>query len=551
MTPIGLPFILPGFEIDEVSECDGVIEVAAHSAMAMAECPFCHQRSDRVHSYYQRSPADAPVSDRWVWLRLTVRRFRCQFVMCPKVTFAERLPDLVAPNAQRTERLTAGLRAVAFALGGQSGGRLAWKLKMPASGDTLLRIIRRTSEPVMDPPNVLGVDDWAKRRGRIYGTILVDLERHRVIDLLNDRTAETIAEWLKAHTSVAVVTRDRSTEYARGIALGAPHAQQVADRWHLLVNLREAVQRLLDRLRPELQALVPLTAPPKSGDIPIRRLRHLPAAAEAARQERRARRIVLRERVHQLRQAGRTIWAIARQLKMGRRTVYRYLSLSEVPELTHGRRGHSLLDPHIVHLTRRWLAGCRNAAQLWREIKGQGYPGTRHQVAQWAYERREQPHRTTPTRNLDIQVSSAAQLITVIPVPDQAPLPVARQLVWLFLKHTDQLEAEEVSLRQQLLRHPLLAKAKRLVQDFQRMVRERRSRSWTTWLKACDSAGISELSNFAAGLRQDEPAVRAALTLEWSNGQTEGHVNRLKLLKRQMYGRASFDLLRRRCLGST
>lgn len=139
----------------------------------------------------------------------------------------------------------------------------------------------------------------------------------------------------------------------------------------------------------------------------------------------------------------------------------------------------------------------------------------------------------------------------MIPVPDRAPLPVARQLVWLFLKHTDQLEAEEVSLRQQLLRHPLLAKAKRVVQDFQSMVRERKSKSWTTWLKACDGAGISELSNFAAGLRQDERAVRAALTLEWSNGQTEGQVNRLKLLKRQMYGRAGFDLLRRRCLDST
>ena len=296
---------------------------------------------------------------------------------------------------------------------------------------------------------------------------------------------------------------------------------------------------------------MPLKVPPKTSDIPILRLRHLPAGAEAARHERRARRIVLRERVHQLRQAGRTIWAIARQLKMGRRTVYRYLSLSEVPELTHSRRGRSLLDPYIGHLTRRWLAGCRNAAQLWREIKGQGYSGTRRQVAQWAYERREQPHRTTPTRNLDIQPASFAQLVTVTPVPDRVPLPVARQLVWLFLKHTDQLEAEEVSLRQQLLRHPLLATAKRLAQDFQRMVRERKLISWTTWLKACEGAGISELSNFAAGLRQDEQAVRAALTLEWSNGQTEGQVNRLKLLKRQMYGRAKFDLLRRRCLAAT
>jgi transposase len=548
MTPTELPFALPGFDVDEVSEHDGVIEITAHSTAEQAICPSCKQRSRRVHSYYQRSPADLPVSDRWVRLHLTVRRFRCQVETCPKVIFAERWPDLLAAKAQRTERLTTGLSAVAFALGGQAGCRLAGKLKMPASGDTLLRIIRRTPEAMMDAPSVLGVDDWAKRRGRVYGTILVDLERHRVVDILTDRTAETLADWLKAHTSVSVVARDRSTQYARGITLGAPQAQQVADRWHLLVNLREALQRLLDRLRPELQARMPVKMAPKPGEIPILRLRHRSAQALAARDGRRGRRIALHQKVHRLRHAGHTIRAIARQLKMSRMTVYRYLSQSEYPEHARHKRLHSQLDPFTGYLTQQWLAGCRNAAQLWREINGQGYPGTRRQVAQWAYERREQPTRTTPTRYLDTQAQSAAKLITVNQVPDRAPLPVSRQLVWLFLKHTNQLEADELSQRKQLLRHPLLAKARHLVQEFQGMVRERKPKSWKAWLKACDAAGIPELVNFAAGLRQDEQAVRAALTLEWSNGQTEGQVNRLKLLKRQMYGRANFDLLRMRCI---
>jgi len=545
-----LPFILPGFEVDEVVERDGLVEITAHSMSVEAVCPACQQRSRRVHSYYERSPADLPVSNRPVRLRLTVKRFRCSVANCPKVTFVEGLPELIAPKAQRTDRLTTGLSAVAFALGGQAGCRLASKLNMSTSADTLLRIIRSTPIAAMDEPEVLGVDDWAKRRGRVYGTILVDLERHRVVDLLDDRTAETLADWLKARTHVQLVTRDRSTEYIRGIALGAPHAQQVADRWHLLVNLREALQRVLDRLRPELQALVPAKNVAESGAIPLLRLRHRSNQELAARDGRRARRIALHAKVHRLRQAGHPIHRIARQLKMSRMTVYRYLSLSEYPERAQHKRRRSQLHPFIDYLTQRWQAGKRNASELWREIKRLGYPGTRRQVAQWVYERREQPHRTTPTRYLDSRAQSSAKLITVSQVPDKAPLPVARQLVWLFLKHTQQLEPDELTMREQLLHHPTLAKAKALAQDFQHMVRERASSGWKAWLKACETAAIPELVNFAAGLRQDEPAVRAALKLDWSNGQTEGQVNRLKLLKRQMYGRAKFDLLRLRCLAS-
>jgi transposase len=527
------------------------MEITAHSTSVEAICPACQHRSRRVHSFYQRSPADLAVSSWPVRLHLTVKRFRCPVATCHKVTFVEGLPDLIARKAQRTDRLTTGLSAVAFALGGQAGSRLALKLNMPASRDTLLRIIRATPVAWIDEPSVLGVDDWAKRRGRIYGTILVDLERHRVVDLLDDRTAETLAEWLKARTNVQVVTRDRSTEYTRGIALGAPHAQQVADRWHLLVNLREALQRVLDRLRSELQVLLPIRNSAKSRLIPPLRLRHRSNQELAARDGRRARRMALHAKVHRLRHAGHTIRTIARQLKMSRMTVYRYLSLSEYPERTQHKRQRSQLDPFVKYLTQRWQAGSRNASQLWREIKGLGYPGTRRQVAQWVYERREQPHFTTPTRYLDTRAQSAAKLIAISQVPDKAPLPVARQLVWLFLKHTNQLEPDELQLREQLLRHPILATAKNLAQEFQRMVRDHVPSGWKAWLRACDRAAIPELVNFAAGLRQDEPAVRAALKLKWSNGQTEGQVNRLKLLKRQMYGRAKFDLLRRRCLGST
>jgi transposase len=544
MASIELPFSLPGFVVDEVRDRDDVIEVVARPTQKQAICPSCRQPSRRIHSYYQRAPADLPILDRRVHLQLTVRRFRCETPECAKTTFAERLPTLLAPHAQQTQRLNTALSAVAFALGGEAGSRLATKLALPISGDTLLRMIRKTPEPTPEMPSILGVDDWAQLRGRVYGTILVDLQRCRVVDLLEDRTAETLAQWLKAHLSVRTVARDRSREYIRGITLGAPQAQQVADRWHLLVNLRETLERLLDRLRPTLG----LPLPSKPDAIPILRLRHRGRQEMAARDGRRARRLALHEKIHRLRQAGHAIRAIARHLQISRMTVYKYLSSACLPERVARRRVSSRLDPYLDYLVQRWKAGCRNASQLWREIRAQGYSGVPKQVALWVYERREQLSRMTP-KKYRVRANLGKVHLSLLPeVADQPPLPSARCLVWLFLKHTNQLESEELLMREQLLMHPTLSQAKQLAQDFQRIVRKRESAMLDRWLKTCEATEIPEFANFALGLRQDYRAVRAAVSSPWSNGQTEGQVNRLKLLKRQMYGRAKFDLLRLRFL---
>jgi len=548
MIPIKLPFAVPGFQVDQVNEHDDVIEIIAHAIGAEAICPACQQGSRRIHSYYQRLPVDLPISEHQVRLHLTVRRFRCLNPKCAKATFAERFPAFVAVHAQRTERLTSALGAVAFALGGRAGQRLAVALHMPMGGDTLLRLIRRTPCPEVAEPKVIGLDDWAKRRGRVYGTIVVDLERHRVIDLLSDRTAEILATWLTAYPSVTTIARDRSREYARGIMLGAPQATQVLDRWHLLVNLRDAFQKLLDRLRPELSRLPLAKAPGKGDEIRVLRRRHRSQQDVAARDGRRARGLALHDKVHRLRQAGHNILAIARRLKLSRSTVYRSLSMSEFPERAAPQARPSILDPFVANLTEHWTAGERNASELWRTIQAKGYPGTRRQVAQWVGQRREQPSLMTPTKYLERGSLARDHALAAQAAADRAPLPSARRLVWLFLKHTDQLEPEELTLRDQLLTHPVLAQARQLAQDFQSLVRERKVVALETWLMACDTAHISEFANFASGLREDAQAMSAALNSVWSNGQTEGQVNKLKSLKRQMYGRANFDLLRSRVL---
>jgi transposase len=242
--------LLPGCTVDQIEHGEQGLIIWAHVSSSMAICPTCEQQSMRVHSSYVRSPHDLPLGEQAVCLRLRVRRFRCSNRACSRQTFAEGLPKLVPRYAQRTTRLTRTLRKVGFALGGEAGTRLLGQMRMATSARTLLRLLRTAPGPVETTVRVLGVDDWAMRKGRTYGSILVDLERHRPVDLLPDRGAATLAAWLRNHPEVEIITRDRSTEYARGASEGAPSALQVADRWHLLQNLRQMLERHIQRLYP-------------------------------------------------------------------------------------------------------------------------------------------------------------------------------------------------------------------------------------------------------------------------------------------------------------
>src|SRR5208282_5607207 len=210
-------------------------------------CPFCGQRSSRVHSHYRRTLHDLPAHGQVVRLVLLLRRFFCDHPDCPCQTFAEPLPGIAARHARKTGRLVKALEDVGFTAAAEPGARLASRLGMPVSGDTILRLIRRAAAPVTGTPKVLGVDDWALRKGQTYGTILCDLESHCPIELLPERSAEGLVHWLEEHPGAEVISRDRGGEYARGASIGAPDAVQVADRWHLLHNLTDALQRGIDR----------------------------------------------------------------------------------------------------------------------------------------------------------------------------------------------------------------------------------------------------------------------------------------------------------------
>lgn len=546
MSSLPIPFRLPGFHITDVQARGAALTIWAHATMPSACCPRCQQPSRRVHSYYLRAPRDLPISDLSVHLRLRVRRFRCLVSACGQRTFAERIPAVVPVAARRTARLTATLQTLAFTAGGEAGARASTALHMSISPDTLLRITRRAACGSSPTPRVLGVDDFAFRKGRDYGTILVDLERQRPVDLLPDRTADTLRAWLQQHPGVTIIARDRSTEYARGATAGAPHAQQIADRWHLLKNLRDVVERVLNRRHVALRQLpvrvpsAPPSAPSPSGLDAPGVLRTPSASERVTSAVARERRLAQYTAVRMLSDQGLNILQIARRLGISRTTVRRYRQAAVFPERGRWRNAPSILDPYRDYLARRWAAGCQNASHLWREIQALGFPGTRKQVERWAQRHRQEPAPSTPNiyRN-GVRERQAA--------PAQA-LATPRQLAWLLVRKPDALTPADAATVATITKDPEVALSYTLAQQFLVMVRERMPQAFDPWLDACTTSNVGELRTFAIGLQQDHSAVVAALAEPWSTGPVEGHINRLKLVKRQMFGRANFDLLKQRVL---
>ena len=483
-----------------------------------------------------------------------MRRFFCDNEACTRRTFAERLPNLLPFRAQRTRRLTRTVQNVATALGGKAGARLASKLRMGMSHDTLLRIIRQAESIPSLTPQVLGVDDFALQKGRVYATILVDLEHHRPIDLLPDRTAETFATWLRDHPGIDVIARDRSTSSARGATDGAPAALQVADRWHVLKNHREALERMLNRLHADLAQL---PQPTSDGSAPtpppiVARPLRLPSLHEqAAGQAARDRRVARYQQVQALYQQGVPMLQIAARLRMGRATVRKFVAAAVFPERAFQRRQSSILDPYVPYLQQRWAEGCSNASQLWREIQAKGYPGVRKQVARWAHHQRSEPALTGPKKyrgGSEAGLLRAEHKANTNAAATQAALVAPRRLVWLLLRNSSQLDEEEIATFARIQQHPDVARAHRLAQEFQAMVRQRRAEALDGWLAASQESDIPELQSFATGLQREYASIRAALSEPWSTGQVEGQITRVKLVKRQMYGRAKFDLLKQRVL---
>jgi len=527
---------LAGLELTSIAVDEQMIVLALRLVTSQAACPTCGVLSDRVHSRYTRHPQDlawAALSVRW---HLQVRRFRCRNPVCPRQLFTERLPEVVLPSARRTVRLTEALRDLAFTAGGNAGSHLSAKLGVGSSPSTLLRILRSSGSPAPEAPKVVGLDEWAWRKGRTYGTIMVDLEAHRVLDLLPDCRSEHVADWLRQYPSITVISRDRSGPFATAATVGAPQATQVADRFHLLKNLTETLQRVFDQQRSQLEAVRGVADQPAAA--PAGEPSSTPRASAATqRAERRNGRQARYQEVRQLYASGQTRTQIAARVGLSRKTVSRWLNTTAYPAhpgaKRRGRPYGSQLDPFKPYVLERFQAGCHNGRRLYEEIQAQGYRGCDSLVRKFL----------TVIRRAEGQG---------IPAPTKAtPRYSIPDLVFFVVGRPEEMTEEHKAVIAQIQAvDEGLRSACELAQSFAVMVRERRAEELQGWLEQADTSGIAAFRTFVAGLRRDEAAVQAALELPWSQGQVEGQIHRLKLIKRAGYGRASFALLRQRVVAA-
>jgi transposase len=519
---------LAGVSVERVFLAGRVVRIRVRSSASQAACPACGTVSRRVHSRYERRLSDLAVSGQEVMLELSARRFFCIAVTCGKVTFAEQIPGLTVRHGRRSAVLTEVLRAVALALGGRAGARMSARLASEVSRVTLIRLIRALPEPaVTGAPRVLGVDEFALRRGHSYGTLLVDVETRRPVDVLPERSADSFAAWLAARPGAELICRDRAGCYADGGTRGAPGAVQVADRWHLWHNLGDAVERAVARHSGCLRAAA--TALPAARPLQLAEAGDRVAAGPAPSDRSAARTRERHAAIRQLLADGSTVRAVAAELGLARNTVRRFARAASPEELlVHDGTGRrpSILDEHTSYLRERWNSGCTDAAVLHRELHARGYRGGYSLVRDYL----------APFRG------------AAMPAPAPA-IPKTRAVTrWIMTRPAGLNRTEQAQLDTILQGCPELAAVTTHVRGFAAMMTGRRGRDLESWMASAAAAGDPALRSFVTGLRSDQDAVTAALTLPWSSGSVEGHVNRIKMLKRQMYGRAGPDLLRRRIL---
>ncbi|MFI5782598.1 ISL3 family transposase [Nocardia sp. NPDC051570] len=502
----------------------GGIRLRASTCSEAVRCPRCSTPSRRVHSRYDRTVAERAITGRELSIRLRVRRFRCIESRCEQKIFAEQVPDLAERYQRRTNPLTTLLGRIGLALGGRAGARMTGHVATRSSRSTLLRLVRKLPVPEPGVLPVIGVDDFATRKGHVYGTVIIDMASHRPVDVLEDREVATFAAWLEQHPEVEVICRDRGGAYAEAARQSATGAIQVADRWHLLHNLTKAVDYAI---RPHRRCLADPVEQPvdQRNPLPPTQTTHAPQGLREENTRTRHR------EVHALVEQGVSIRAISTKLNLDRKTVRRYACAQTADALLTvdtGRR--KKLDDHVPYLLQRWEQGCTNAETLYTELTGRGYKGSARSVR----------------RLLETwRAATSPQAAIAAAVRPPKPRDIAATMMRPIAKRSDD---ENAQLQRIVDRCDTLKQIDRLVSDFAGMARERHGRHLDTWIATAADSGIAQLEAFADGLTKDYDAVRNGLSMDWSSGPVEGNVNRIKMIKRMMYGRANFDLLRRRIL---
>ena len=505
-------------------------------------CPKCKTTSNSVHSTYTREVADLPWADYAIKIVMKVHKFFCKEDSCERMIFAQRFEGL-PPYARRTDRQRDKLTSIGMAAGGNVGAKLSKELGIPISASTILRLLNTPEENEVETPRVLGIDDWAIRKGQVYGTIMVDLEKRKPIDLIPSRETEAVVKWLEAHPGIEIVSRDRAAAYAEAVEQGTPDAIQVADRWHLIKNMTDALKRLMNKYNQASRKVAvqiaeteqaKITEALKTNDSCNACNKEFPKdtlKAKVGKDSPSKYELIFME-VKKLQKKGFSLREISRRVGINRKTVTKYVEYDSFPKRIAPPHQISKASKFSSYLTKRWQEGERNYHQLWREIKDQGFDGTFVGLYKYMVKKF--------TKEKDGDCSK-----NIIPVKVYS----ARRLSFLMCKETDKLKPKEQHYLDLLFEYcPQAEQASGLAKRYKNILVNKKSDLLDQWIEDAIESGKEVLMTFAKNLMQDYDAIKNACTLEWSNGQVEGQVNRLKNIKRQMYGRGSFELLKKKVL---
>jgi transposase len=522
-------------EIISISCVDDELEIRVVSNRTSCPCPICSLPSSAIHSYYRRHPIELPCAGRIVRLILCVKKFFCRTESCLRKIFTERLPELIEPSSRLTTRLRTLIQAIGVAFNANGGARLGVQMGIQVSRMTMLFSLHLLTVKPIKPVIHVGIDDFAWKRGLRYGTVIIDLDTHQIIDILPDREAESVRKWLAAHPEIEVVSRDRGGAYADGAAQGAPQAIQCADRWHICKNLGDAVEEYLKRQ--------PLSIPAPAQSISeTKETLPLPASTNAQRkqellsEETFDRKQAIVGKVHEMHLQGISGHGIAAELGLARGTVRKYLQSEGPVRMAPRTRKGSILDPFYEYLCQRWNDASPTAHQLFEELQEKGYRGSETLVKDFV---------TRLRRGLSGMKHPPKSIKTKGVASTLSP----RELRWLLAKREILLTPEEQqSLVTLLASSEEIGRLYRFLHSFLQMLRERKPELLNGWMKEVRESHIKELVSFVNGIDRDYDAVRAGLTYSWSQGPVEGTVNKIKTHKRLMYGRASFPLLRQKML---
>src|SRR5947209_7104693 len=459
-----------GFEVTNIERTDGILTISAVSTQKSACCPLCSSAATRVHSFYTRTLADLPCAGQQVRLLLQVRKFFCQVPTCVRKIFVERIAPFIEPWARVTARLHQMVQMIGFATGGMLGARVTQRLGTPTCWMTIIRRMMALPTAPVQQVSELGIDDFSFRRGRKFGTILVDMQSHQVIDLLPDRKAETAKTWMQAHPEITIVSRDRGGDYAAAAREGAPQATQIADRFHLYKNLVKAVELTLARCRAEIRKNAQATVQPEEAAgskllientefLSVENWKPAPAlGAERARLTPHAQRQDRYEQVLALRAQGLGNTEIAQRVGLTARTIGRWLKEDSFPQPQRRRKRRSSFDAYAGHVLKRWEEGCHNGLRLWQEIHEQGYTGTQRMVYRFL----------VPLRRNQRIIQKAD--VPCAPVQDFS----AKDGVWLFARDPASLDEQVQNTLSTICQvSETASKLDELVQEFRHLLHHR------------------------------------------------------------------------------